>query len=63
MCCMLSEFSYELTRRTILYLQDQEALRTLALTLLESNKHQTTLINTWIYGHESKNHPIERGEQ
>lgn len=60
---MLSEFSYELTRRTILYLEDKEALKSLALTLLESNKHQTTLINTWIYGHEAKIYPREKEEE
>lgn len=58
---MLSDFSYEVTKRSIESINNIEALRQLTLTLLASNKHQTELINTWIYGNESKNHPSERG--
>lgn len=46
---MLSDFSYELTKRTIETLSDIDALRQLTLTLLDSNKHQSELIKTWIY--------------
>lgn len=56
---MLSEFTYEVTKRTIESLADIEVLRQLTLTLLESNKHQTELINMWIYG-DLQN--ISRGE-
>lgn len=56
---MLSELTYEVTKRTIQSLTDIEALRELTLTLLDSNKHQTELINMWIYG-DLQN--ISRGE-
>jgi hypothetical protein len=62
---MLSDFSYEVTKRTIQSFPDTPenmALKQLALTLLDSNKHQTELINMWIYGNEFKNLESRRGK-
>lgn len=59
---MLSDFSYEVTKRNIQNLDDIEALRQLTLTLLDSNKHQTELIKMWIYGNDFANLESRRGE-
>lgn len=59
---MLSDFTYEVTKRTIESLADIDALRQLTLTLLESNKHQADLINMWIYGDLQNLNKSGRGE-